>query len=207
MRISNSRIHKFFFPSFTYKTDSSAIHLTFDDGPHPAATRTVLQILKSRNAKATFFLLGRNIENLPAITRQIVDEGHSVGNHTFDHSLLVMRSRGFVIDQLQRTEDALLKATGKKTRLFRPPYGFIDYRSATIVRQRGYDVVMWTKDPGDFRQIENQTVVRQATEGIAAGSILLLHDNMKTSNKVSEILKGILDNLSARGFTFSALPS
>ena len=207
MRISNSRIHKFFFPSFTYKTDSPAIHLTFDDGPHPAATRAVLQLLKSRNAKATFFLLGRNIENLPAITRQIVDEGHSVGNHTFDHSLLVMRSRRFIIDQLQRTEEALLKATGKKTNLFRPPYGFIDYRSASIVRQRGYDIVMWTKDPGDFLQRENQTVVRSATEGIGAGSIILLHDNMKTSNKVTEILEGILDNLSSRGFSFSALPS
>jgi len=207
MRISNSRIHKFFFPSFTYKTNSPAIHLTFDDGPHPAATRVVLQLLKSRNAKATFFLVGKNIENVPAIARQIVDEGHSVGNHTFDHSLLVMRSRGFVIDQLQRTEEALLKVTGKKTRLFRPPYGFIDYRSAAIVRQRGYDVVMWTKDPGDFLQIENQIVVRRATEGIGAGSILLLHDNMKTSNKVSEILEGILDKLNDHGFTFSALPS
>jgi len=207
MRISNSRIHKFFFPSFTYKTDSPAIHLTFDDGPHPAATRAVLQLLKSRNAKATFFLVGKNIENLPAITRQIVDEGHSVGNHTFDHSLLVMRSRRFIIDQLQRTEEALLKATGKKTSLFRPPYGFIDYRSANIVRQKGYDVVMWTKDPRDFLQIENQTVTQRATNGIGAGSIILLHDNMKTSNKVSEILEGILDNLSSRGFTFSALSS
>ena len=207
MRMRNSRIHQLFFPSFTYKTSTPDIHLTFDDGPHPLSTRIILNVLKSKNAKATFFLLGKNVQTYPAITRQILAEGHTIGNHSFDHPIMILRSKRFVVDQLSKTENAIAAATSTKPRLFRPPYGFLDQWTAKIARQMGYEIVMWTTDPADFRQSPTKQIVQRATSSAHGGSIILLHDNDATFDKIGEVLTGVLDHLSQRGFAFSALSS
>lgn len=207
MRMRNSRIHQFFFPSFTYKTSTPDIHLTFDDGPHPLSTRIILNVLKSKNAKATFFLVGKNVQTYPAITRQILAEGHVIGNHSFDHPVMILRSKRFVVDQLSRTENAIAAATSMKPRLFRPPYGFLDQWTAKIARQMGYEIVMWTTDPADFQRVAASDIVKRATSSAAGGSIILMHDNDATFDRIGEILTKVLDHLSQRGFAFSALPS
>jgi len=205
MRIIHSKFHRLFFPSFIYKTSSSHIHLTFDDGPHPVATPSVLKVLKSWNVKATFFLLGKNVQSYPGIARQVISEGHAVGNHTFDHPLLFLRSKRFIANQLGQAEDIIVEATAVKPKLFRPPYGFLDHWSAKIVRQLGYQIVLWTTDPADFESKDDHIICQRIVSSAQSGSIILLHDNDATANKIAGIVDSILDSLTHQGFTFASL--
>ncbi|MBI3004391.1 MAG: polysaccharide deacetylase family protein [Ignavibacteriales bacterium] len=207
MRITGNRVYRILFPSFTYATSSADVHLTFDDGPHPASTSVILETLRTWKAKATFFLLGKNVLAHPELTRRILSEGHTIGNHSFDHPLLVLRSARFVRDQVSRTEKAILEVTSSRPTLFRPPYGFLDPWATKIVKQMGYKTVLWTTDPADFQPLPAEIIVQRATSELAPGSIILLHDSEAASVRIREFLTGILERLAQRGFTFSPLPS
>ncbi|MBI4427874.1 MAG: polysaccharide deacetylase family protein [Ignavibacteriales bacterium] len=207
MRVSGNFIHRALFPSFLYSTSLPGVHLTFDDGPHPASTNIILDVLKSRQAKGTFFLLGNNVDAYPDIARRIVSEGHAIGNHSFDHPFMVLRSKKFVVQQVSGTENSIVAATSRRPRLFRPPYGLLDQWTAKIVRQLGYEIVMWTTDPADFQPVAAEVIVSRATRDPAPGSIILLHDNGATANRIGEILEKLISRLSKLGFTFSGLPS
>ena len=159
-------------------TNARVLALTFDDGPSSEWTPPVLDALRDSGARATFFVLGRNVEAHPELVRRISDEGHEIASHGYDHALLTFASRADVEHQLERTERSLAGALGEpaRTRLFRAPHGFRNPFVARVTSRRGYEVVGWTKGVWDTAKPGVEAIVRRTIGGFRPGGILLLHD-------------------------------
>lgn len=151
--------------------------LTFDDGPGPS-TPAVLDALRESDARATFFVLGRQVEEHPDLVRRMVAEGHEIANHGYDHGILVFRSPSHVADQIARTEAAVADAVGPGaiTPLFRAPHGFRGPFTAAAVRRAGYRPAGWTVGVFDSDQPGADVIAARAGSALAPGTILLLHD-------------------------------
>lgn len=151
--------------------------LTFDDGPGPS-TPDVLDALAHEGVRATFFVLGRQVERHPEAVRRMVAEGHQVANHGYDHGILIFRGSGHVRDQLARTEAAVAEAAGEgaMTRVFRAPHGFRGPATATACRRAGYRMAAWTTGVFDSAEPGAATIARRCAVALEPGAILLLHD-------------------------------
>jgi peptidoglycan/xylan/chitin deacetylase (PgdA/CDA1 family) len=151
--------------------------LTFDDGPGPS-TAAVLDALRTAKARATFFVLGRQVEQHPDLVRRIVDEGHELANHGYDHGILVFRTPSQIREQLERTEAAVNAAVGPDalTRLFRVPHGFKGPAAGVAARRAGYRLAGWSVGVFDSEQPGADTIAQRAARALTPGGILLLHD-------------------------------
>ena len=176
------------------------IALTFDDGPHPTLTPRLLDILKSHNVKATFYVTGQNVARYPGITRRIVAEGHEIGNHTWGHPNLTKLSDAAVRSELDRTNTAIVNAVGVKPRTFRPPYAAMTSRQrAWVNAEYGYPIVFWNVDPRDWKDRNANLVTSRLLSGTRKGSILLLHDIHATSvSAVPQTINGLI----SKGYQF-----
>lgn len=182
------------------KTDQPVLSITFDDGPHPSLTPKLLDILKERNVKATFFLVGRNIKAYPSIVRRIIAEGHEIGNHTWTHASLTSRSDAQIRDELKKSDDALLEVANYKTHLIRPPYGAINSRiKGLMFSEFDLTTIMWSVDPQDWRRPGVSVVTSRLVNGAQNGAILLLHD---IHPPTIQAVPGTLDQLIAKGYQF-----
>jgi peptidoglycan/xylan/chitin deacetylase (PgdA/CDA1 family) len=151
--------------------------ITFDDGPGPS-TALVLDALAKEDARATFFVLGRQVDRHPELVRRMVEEGHQIASHGYDHGILIFRGPGYVIDQLRRTEDAVANAAGERamTGLFRAPHGFRGPATALAARRAGYRVAAWSRGVFDSAEPGAAAIARRAARALEPGAILLLHD-------------------------------
>jgi peptidoglycan/xylan/chitin deacetylase (PgdA/CDA1 family) len=150
--------------------------ITFDDGPNPAATPGLLELLARHNVTATFFLIGQRVRAFPALAREIAERGHAIGNHTETHPALTFLSPARIGQELERCDDAIVEATGKKPRWMRPPFGYRSPLLGTIVRQRGgAGVAMWNVAARDWRTHAPEPVI-QRLHRARGGDIVLLHD-------------------------------
>ncbi len=151
--------------------------LTFDDGPGPS-TPDVLDALAREGVRATFFVLGRQVDRHPEMVRRMVAEGHELANHGYDHGILIFRGAAHVADQLERTERAVARAAGPDamSRLFRAPHGFRGPATALGARRAGYRMAAWTRGVFDSAEPGAATIARRAAEALRPGTILLLHD-------------------------------
>ncbi|MHB0884927.1 MAG: polysaccharide deacetylase family protein [Bacillota bacterium] len=186
------------------QTDEPVIALTFDDGPDPTYTRRVLATLRRYGAKATFFVIGRNVEKYPDILREVAAEGHEIGNHTYSHPLRLRQAgNGELVRELTQTDELVTRITGRRTRVFRPPGGAYDDHLAGAVRSLGYEVIIWswTTNPSDAYGPAVSTIVHRVTDNAAPGDIVLLHDGNPHPQTVSA-LPEILRILSDKGFRF-----
>jgi peptidoglycan-N-acetylglucosamine deacetylase len=193
------------FPSILWHTNTPIVHLTFDDGPHPDATVIVLDILRRRNLKATFFLLGENVDRYPDLVREIDSHGHVVGNHSLTHSSLFLKPASWQSRQMRDTNEVIQKTIGKTPELFRPPFGHFDLRTLEVAASLGLKTVMWDVDSRDYSASRSQSIVRRVCRQTGPGSIVLFHDNNSTSIRIPEYLNPILDNLERRNLSFSPL--
>ncbi len=159
-------------------TNDRVLALTFDDGPSSEWTPPVLDALRDSGAKATFFVLGRNVEAHPELVRRISDEGHEIASHGYDHSLLTFASPADVEHQLERTERSLADALGRQLHPlhFRAPHGFRNPFVGRVTARRGYAVVGWTKGVWDTAKPGVEAIVRRTSGAFRPGGILLLHD-------------------------------
>jgi peptidoglycan-N-acetylglucosamine deacetylase len=165
-----------FGPTITRLNDKSSIGITFDDGPNPKVTPQILDLLGRHNAKATFFLIGRHVRAFPALAKEIAARGHAIGNHTETHPALTFLTPAQIAVQLGRCDEAILSATGTKSRWMRPPFGYRSPWLAGIVRQRGgAGVVMWSKAAYDWR-LRHPAPVIERLRRVRGGDIVLLHD-------------------------------
>lgn len=157
--------------------DAPRIALTFDDGPGPS-TAQMLDALAREDARATFFVLGRQVERHPELVRRMAEEGHQVASHGYDHGILIFRGPAHVADQLVRTEEAVARAAGDgvMTRLFRAPHGFRGPATAIGARRAGYRVAAWTRGVFDTAEPGAAAIARRAARALEPGTILLLHD-------------------------------
>ncbi len=172
-----------------YKISENQISITFDDGPNPNFTPKVLFLLKQNNAKATFFLIGKNAEKYPEIVRQIIDEGHTIGNHSYSHS----KNFGFfssekVTAELNRTNALLKKIIGKELKMFRPPFGVTNPNIKKALKNTGHFPIGWSKRGFDTSNLSKNKILHRITSNLKKGDIILLHDTSEKSVAVLEQL-------------------
>lgn len=172
------------------------VALTFDDGPHPIYTEEILKLLKKYNAKATFFMLGSNVEKYPEIAAKIAEEGHELGNHTWNHHDMTAHDHENIAAEIAETNKVIEKATGEKPTLFRPPYGAMNEQLKTAIKMMP---VMWTVDTLDWKASTPEEIVETVRNNVEDGSIILLHDIHEVT---VEALDLILKYLDGEGFDF-----
>jgi len=198
------------------------VALTFDDGPNPPYTDRILDVLAREHVPATFFVVGRAAAAYPATIRRMVREGHTLGNHTWDHPHLIVQSRAAMHAELLRTDATLAKITGLHPRLMRPPFGARDFEVMAEMRKLGYRVVMWSVPlPRDWEQPGDATIARRVTEKVSDGSIIVLHDGnrgqlcgrdirtpLRECNRSQDVAatREIIDTLRRRGYQFVTIP-
>ena len=166
--------------SLTYsrvRTEGPFIAMTFDDGPHPVHTPRLLDILKRRNIRATFFVVGTNARRYPQIIRRIVAEGHEIGNHTVNHKYLSKISIEQARSEVLGCEKAIVAACGVRPRILRPPGGHINDRvKVWLNKEFGYSTIMWAVDPEDWKRPGSDVVARRIVSETDPGEIILAHD-------------------------------
>lgn len=190
-----------FYPLLTWqiKTDEKVIYLTFDDGPHETATPFVLNILKKYNAKATFFCIGKNVQLHSEIYERIINEGHSVGNHTFNHL------NGWEVNDENYLSDIANASSVIQSKLFRPPYGRIKKLQAKIL-QPNYNIIMWSVLSGDFDvNLSPQKCLNNVIKNTAKGSIVVFHDSAKAMERLKFALPKTLEYFSEKGYVFKSI--
>jgi peptidoglycan/xylan/chitin deacetylase (PgdA/CDA1 family) len=181
------------------------IYLTFDDGPIPEITEWVLDELKKNEVKATFFCLGNNIQKHPELFKKVIQEGHSIGNHTFTH---VNGWKTTTKDYLENIKLCELAMPNQKTNLFRPPYGKIKKEQSKQLRQLGYKIIMWDVLSADFDQtISPEQCLKNVLSNVKSGSIIVFHDSIKASQNLKFALPKTLEFLKEKGFEFDLIKS
>jgi len=198
----------FFTPAFTSQKvfSEKKVAITFDDGPHPEYTPQVLELLKKYNAKATFFCIGKNIEKHPEILKAIVENGHSIGNHSYSHaSRFGFFGRKKIISEIEITDQLLEAVSGKKNKLFRPPYGVTNPSIASAVKQTNHKVIGWSIRPFDTVIKNPKTVLKSITKKVSPGAIVLLHDSHERIPYVLEHLLLFLENEGYQTVTIETL--
>lgn len=175
------------------------IYLTFDDGPVPEVTEWVLDVLKQYQIKATFFCIGDNVKKHPLVFRRIMDEGHSVGNHTQNH----LNGWKTADDIYLNNIEACSKIVDSK--LFRPPYGRIKKTQLLLLKTQ-YSIIMWDVLSGDF---DPKTTAEQCYKNVVKntkpGSVIVFHDSIKAENKLKQTLPQAIEYLLGKGFVFDVI--
>lgn len=173
--------------------DDNGVFLTFDDGPTPGITEWILATLEKYNAKATFFVLGKNVELYPDLYRKILDAGHKVGNHTYSHQ------KGWGMPLERYLEDVDFAGDIIHSELFRPPYARVTPSQMRAVAKR-YKIVMWDIVSRDYnRSLSREGCLRNVTKHLAAGSIVVFHDSEKSFKNMSYALPRTLDRIKELG--------
>jgi peptidoglycan/xylan/chitin deacetylase (PgdA/CDA1 family) len=186
------------------------IYLTFDDGPIPEITEWVLEELKKHNAKATFFCIGNNIEKYPDIFEKVITEGHSIGNHTFNHLNGWKTSTIEYLENFKLCEDSISNLQSKtynlKSKLFRPPYGKIKTSQSKKLRQLGYKIIMWDVLSADYDiSISPGKCLDNVLKNVTSGSIIVFHDSIKAFPNLEYTLPKALKYWQEKGFAFEKL--
>jgi peptidoglycan-N-acetylglucosamine deacetylase len=182
------------------RVDQPYVAMTFDDGPSAETTPRLLEILKQRNIKATFFLIGQNAAANPDIVRRILAEGHEIGNHSWTHPQLSKLSDDRVTAEITKTQNAIKDASGYTPTLLRPPYGAITARQREwIANQFGLNIILWSVDPFDWKRPGSSVITQRILSQVRPGAIILSHDIHK---QTVDAMPATLDGLIAKGYKF-----
>lgn len=178
------------------------IALTFDDGPHPVYTREILEILAEYGIRATFFCIGSNAEQYPALVQEILAAGHEIGNHTYGHPNLCTEPYEGVRREILGMENVMAQVTECRPHLFRPPGGLYCDEVCRAAADLDYTVILWSVDTRDWAHTAVEDIVENVLTGTEAGDIVLFHDYVSGSSPTPEALRRILPELIERGFGF-----
>lgn len=184
------------------KPGDKVFALTFDDGPWPRETHRILKILRKYNAKATFFMIGQEVMHYPEIARAIRDEGHAIGNHSWNHPSRCRDPKA----QIVRTNQEIKKALGFEPNLFRPPYGMLKNGLAREAMKKNMSVIIWSSDSNDWKHPGSSSIARTVLRQASSGGIGLLHDGGGNRAQTIAALPVILETLQARGYRFVTVP-
>ncbi|QUH20162.1 polysaccharide deacetylase family protein [Alkaliphilus sp. B6464] len=184
--------------------EEKVIALTFDDGPHPEFTPQILDLLKEYEAKATFFILGKQAKLYPDLVKREVEEGHELGNHTFSHIDVKKASKEKIREEFQKTQDTIYLITGIKPKVFRPPYGFYNEKTIDVANENGCKIILWSRnqDSKDWSSPGVDKIVNTVITKTENGDIILLHDYIEGNSHTVDALKVILPHLKNKGYRF-----
>ena len=194
-------IHRRLLPSLTWrrKVQEKVVYLTFDDGPHPRITRWVMQELAKYNAKATFFVVGENVERYADVVDELLAAGHSIGNHTYHHVKGWKMSSDAYLQEIEKCNAVI-----PEKRLFRPPFGQINFKSIKHLNE--YEVIMWDVLSKDFiPDIDVIRLTQTIKKHTVSGSIAVFHDSEKAEKNMKLMLTDYLHFLHDSGYAMKAL--
>ena len=178
-------------------TKTNCIAITFDDGPFPENTTRILDILKEKQVESAFFCIGKNVMQSPAVLRRIDEEGHVVGNHTFNHGRFFdLQSSSAMHDELVKTDQIIFNLLGKRTKLFRPPYGVTNPALAKAVRKCSYSTIGWSLRSLDTITKDKHVLWNRITKNLKAGDVVLFHDYCENT---IELLPQFIDHAAKNG--------
>jgi peptidoglycan/xylan/chitin deacetylase (PgdA/CDA1 family) len=221
--IKTNSLIKRIFSNYTWDIPNmeNKIYLTFDDGPTPEITEWVLEVLKEHQIEATFFCIGKNIQKHPAIFNKVIDDGHAIGNHTFNHLNGWYTSTEKYLEnidlckaehRLRSFRDNLIpkafgtKINNLKSPLFRPPYGKIKTTQSKKLRQLGYKIIMWDVLSADFDQtISPEKCLENVLQNTRSGSVIVFHDSIKAFKNLEYTLPRSIEALKQKGFEFDVI--
>ena len=200
MKISPPKFVRNMFPNLIWQIeDERGVYLTFDDGPTPGVTEWILRTLKKFDAKATFFVLGKNVERYPDLYEKIIADGHVVGNHTYSHQKGLRMSLEGYLEDIDFASDLV------QSNLFRPPYARLTPSQLRAVAQR-YKVVMWSIVSRDYnRKLSRERCLQGVLPHIKGGSIILFHDSEKAFANMSYALPKTLERIEQLGLKCKAI--
>jgi len=184
-------------PIYCVDTPEKKIAISFDAAWGTDFTNDILDILDKYNVKTTFFLVDFWVNKYPDIVKEIDRRGHEIGNHSTNHPYMSKLNEMQIIKELKTAEESIEKITGKKTILFRPPFGDYNDRLIRVCRENGYYVIQWDVDSLDWKEYGVQPVVDRVTRNVKNGSIVLFHNNAKY---VTQYLPIVLERLQAEGY-------
>jgi peptidoglycan/xylan/chitin deacetylase (PgdA/CDA1 family) len=175
------------------------VYLTFDDGPIPEVTPWVLELLRKEDLRATFFCVGENVVRYPDIYRQIIDDGHSVGNHTYNHWQGLRKTDHEYFDNISKAGECI------NSDLFRPPHGWMKTSQYFYLRKH-YRIIMWDLISCDYdTQFSPSEVFRNVTDFVRPGSIITFHDSIKAKRNLTEALPAAISWMREQGYRFEAI--
>lgn len=194
-----------------YKADvaEKVVALTFDDGPSAIWTPKILDALKVAGVKATFFMLGKYVQKDPDAAKRVAAEGHEIGNHTYDHHVLLYYTDAELAEEVRQAEEVIRDVTGVTTRLFRPPKAWVTENEKRELRDLGYEVVLWTLNSKDWVTFDDKYMIRYIVKNINPGDIILFHDNggvFSTEggnrNETVKTIPRLVEKLKEKGYRF-----
>lgn len=187
------------------------VAITFDDGPSDAYTPLFLDVLKKKRIRATFFLVGKNVERFPDIAKRIIVEGHAVGSHSYSHRW-DSKDKDGLKEEIKFGQETIRNTLGIKTNLFRPPYGRNSSDFVDIAKEQKLYIIKWSVDSRDWKNPGVDKIIQRIIDNTKGGSIILLHDSYGSSYLMEErkhtltALPSIIDNLQKKGFKFVTIP-
>jgi len=187
---------------YSWKNNQKNIALTFDDGPHPRLTREILDILDEYGIKATFFVIGQNVEYYGDVLEEVVAAGHEIGNHTYSHQNLRNLTPDALREEIRQTEDGVFGHSEYRTRLLRPPEGFFSEPVCQLAEEMDYTVVCWSIDTRDWAHTPVPDIVENILTSVEAGDIILFHDYVSGISPTPDALRAVIPVLLAEGYRF-----
>lgn len=187
-------------------TPEKKVYLTFDDGPVPGPTEFVLETLNQFKAKATFFCIGDNVRKHPQIFKQVVERGHVIGNHTFNHIKGWSTSTNDYVANIEKCETQFNSEGVSRSKLFRPPYGRINFKQTRQLKAT-YKIIMWDVLTHDYLQsLKPEKSLAGSLKVTRPGSIVVFHDSLKAERTLRYVLPRYLESLVNKGYSFDLIP-
>jgi len=190
-------------------TSDKVVALTFDDGPSPIWTPKILDELKKAGVKATFFMLGEHVSRYPLEAKRVVREGHEIGNHTYDHHVLIYYKKEELTEEIKKAERVIKAVTGITTRYFRPPKAWLTDEEKKVIKEMGYTIVLWSLNSKDWVNFDDKYIIRYILRNIRPGDIILFHDSggVFTSeggsrHETVKVIPRLVEKLKERGYRF-----
>ncbi len=181
------------------------VALTFDDGPHPKQTPEILAILEEYDIKATFFMIGQNIVYYPETAEAVEKAGHEIGNHTFTHDILEKRSKCDIISEIELADDMILTLSEYEPKFLRPPGGNYDENVISAAEDEDLVIALWSIDTLDWCHKSKGEIVREVTENVRGGDVILMHDYIAGESHTADALRVIIPELLSEGYKFVTL--
>lgn len=190
-------------PVYSYKSnENKKIALTFDDGPHPKKTARIIEVLEKYGVTATFFVVGVNVKNYQNATKEIIDKGYEIANHTYSHNVLKNSDLEDVRDELISTENEIKRLGARVCKLVRPPCGLFSNSLVDFSRENGYKIVLWNIDTKDWKHASASQISNEVLSNVRGGDIILFHDYISGKSNTAEALDYLIPKLIDMGYEF-----